>query len=390
VPVVSSRSPELAQKLNAVIGATVDFFADAARSDHSADLVGTIREYFIESDRAAVGPSAEMRDDIDDPDRFPSTGPRATLFWDAVSDLLVFRCIGMVDYWAALNESGAILPGEDLDQFRRPLIDDLTEANGFFNEGGLPVAGGSIDDPKLLVQKHMLRIADESASHVLSAWLGALGGFVPVRTPNRVMKVLRRFGRALHLDNLLDWAQRILDLALNKLHRVFGAGFDVIVEPVKSFLEKITGVREWITDSMFQIPHLQDQCNSAIDSINRQADAAQQLVKCADELKELSDRFEKWNKGIDIADESLEWGWRISVIHPPAAVALAAMRGVLSAGAFLIGRYHLDSPKLEFIPWGTHGVLFVLTAKGIAANPEVAGQPTGRRETPGGFGDPGF
>jgi len=205
------------------------------------------------------------------------------------------------------------------------------------------------------------------------------------------MKILRRFGRALHLDNLLDWAQRILDLALNKLRRVFGVGFDAIVEPVKSFLEKIAGIREWIADSMFQIPHLQDECDSAIDSINGEADAAQQNDRCVDELKELSDRFEKWNKGIDISDHSLEWGWRISVVHPPVAVALATMRGALAAGAFLIGRYHLDSPKLEFIPWGTHGVLYVLTGNGIPANPELPGQPTERRNPPpGGFGDDGF
>jgi hypothetical protein len=373
-----------------VIGATVDFLADTARGDHSADLVDKIREYYIESDRAAVRASAEITYDPDDPDPFPSTGPRATLFWGAVSDLLVFRCIGMVDCWAAVNESGAILPGEDLEQFHQALIDDLTEANGFFNEGGLPMAGGAMNDLDRITRQHILRIADESTSHVLSAGLGALGWVIPTRTPGRIMRVLRRFGRALHLDNLLDWAQRILDLALNKLHRVFGPGFDVIVEPIKSFIDKITGVRQWITDSMFQIPHLQDECNNAIDSINGQADAAQQQVRCLNELKEVSDRFEKWNKGIDIADHSLEWGSRISVIHPPAAAALATVRGVLAAGAFLIGRYHLDSPKLEFIPWGTHGVLFVLTGKGIDADPQLPGQPAGHRNPPGGFGDDGF
>lgn len=81
------------------------------------------------------------------------------------------------------------------------------------------------------------------------------------------MRVLRHVGRVVRLDKLLDWAQRILDLALIKLRRVFGTRFDVIVEPVKSLLEKIIGVREKIADSMFQLEDLRAECNNAIATI---------------------------------------------------------------------------------------------------------------------------
>lgn len=372
-------------KLDAVIGATEEFLELAVSGDHSADILGAIRQYYIESDVFAAGISTAIAADTD---RFSSTGGRARLFGAAVSDLLVFRCIGMMDYWAAVNESGAITAADDLSRFHGDLLADLRAARSAFDQPGGPVvAGGAANSLEVFAKKQVHDIADESASNVLGAALDLVGGVVPAGTSRTVIRVLHRFGRAAHLDHLLDWAQRILDLALNKLRRVFGPGFDAIVEPVNSFLRKFAVARGGISDGMFQVPSLLAKCDDEIEIINRENDA-QRIEGCWTELSRMSERFDNWSLGLDIAAVSLKWGSRISVVSPPVAIALTALKGVLAGGAFVIGRYYLDSPELDFLPWGTYGVLSVLQRKNSPSNPEPTDSPGQGRFR--GLGDGGF
>ena len=356
--------------MQAVIGATEGFLGTRGTAD-ADPVLAVVRLYFGRSDLFAAQASTAVVEE-DDADTFSPTGARAQLFWGAVSDLLVFRCIGLVDCWAALNQSDAVTAEADLAQFDQALSTDLGQARGSGEvvgralstaAGGAStstVAGGAEDDLWPYALRRIDEIADESTKHVLSATLGVLGGFIPSGTPTKAMRVLRGVGRVVRLDKLLDWAQRILDLALIKLRRVFGTRFDAIVEPVKSLLEKIVGVREKIADRMFQLENLRAECKSAIETIEGPDGTAAEEANCWNELETLKARFGNWSSGVDIADTSLEWGWRISVVSPPVAIALTAAKGVLAAGAFLIGRYHLDSPELEFLPWDTHGVLSVL------------------------------
>jgi hypothetical protein len=360
----ASESPTLASAGQAVINVTRDFLANEADADAVLDAV---RNYHGASDlfAAEVSVDAAEQDDIDS---FSPTEARSRLFWAAVSDLLVFRCIGLVDCWAALHEPGVVTTDDDLAQFGEALRADLEQAGVSFAEDVRPaLAGGAIDDLKDLACTTMNTIAEESMSHVLRAMSDVLGGLIPAGTPSKAMRVLRRVGRVLGLEKLLDWAKRILDLALIKMRRVFGAGFDAIVEDVTSFLDEIFKVRERIANSMFRLDHLWAECVSAIDVIEKH-ESAQQIDRRYDSLAALSGRFGSWSLGLDIADVSLKWGWRVSVVSPPVALALATVRSVLAAGAFLIGRYHLDSPELAFLPWGTRGVLSVLE-ESAAANP---------------------
>jgi len=352
----SSESSAFASAGQAAINATDGFLADTVSAD---DVLAAVRSYYRASDLFAAQISTDAAEE-DDADFFVPTEARARLFWGAVNDLLIFRCIGLVDCWAALSEIG-VTTDDDPGQFGPALRTDFREASASFVQSVVPrVAGGAGDDIEDHARQTMKRIADESTKHVLDATLGALGGLIPSGTPSKAMRILRHVGRVRGLDKLLDWAQRILDLALIKLHRVFGTRFDAIVEPVKSFLEKIVGVREKIADSMFQLEHLWAECKSAIETIKGPHGTLAKETSCWNQITALSTRFDNWSLGLDIADSSLKWGWRISVVSPPVAIALTAAKGVLAAGAFLIGRYHLDSPELEFLSWDTQGVLSVL------------------------------
>lgn len=391
----ASESPTLAGAMSAVIDETAHFLVTRGTEDETNPVLAVVRSYYEASDLFAARVSRAAAEQ-DDADSFSPTGARAQLFWGAVSDLLAFRCIGLVDCWAALNESRAVTADADPAQFGQALSIDLEQARGFGNvveralstaAGGAStstVGGGAEDDLGNLALHMIDEIADESRQHVLDATLGALGGFIPSGTPAKAMRVLRHVGRVHRLGKLLDWAQRILDLALIKLRRLFGTRFDAIVEPVKSLLEEIVGVREKMAEIMFQLEHLKDECKSVIETIEEPDDTGAQIARCWNELKTLKERFDNWSLGLDIADSSLKWGWRISVVSPPVAIALTAAKGVLAAGAFLIGRYHLDSPELEFLPWDTHGVLSVLQ-ENAPANPGPAGTP--RRTNKG---DDGF
>jgi hypothetical protein len=366
----AAGSPTLASQMQAVIGATGEFLGTRGTAD-AEPVLAVVRSYYEASDLFAAQASTAVVAE-DGADTFSPTGARAQLFWGAVSDLVVFRCIGLVDCWAALNESSAVTPGVDPAQFSDALSADLRQARGSGEviESFLPTAaggastytvgGGAENDLGGFVLGTIDKIADDSTKHVLSATLGALGGFIPSGTPTKAVRVLRHVGRVVRLDKLLDWAQRILDLALIKLRLVFGTGFDAIVEPVKSLIEKIVGMREKMAESMFRLKDLRAECESAIATIEAPGVASTKKTNSWNELTALKTRFDHWSLGVDIADTSLEWGWRISVVSPPVTIALTAAKGVLAAGAFLIGRYHLDSPELEFLPWDTHGVLSVL------------------------------
>ena len=350
-----------------------------------------VGSYYRSSDYFAAEVSTAAAEQ-DDADSFSLTGARVQLFWGAVSDLLVFRCIGLVDCWATLNESGAVTANTDPAQFGQALNTDMEQARGSGNvvervlttaaggAGSSTVAGGAGNDLGDHAFRTIDKIADESTKHVLSITLDALGGLIPSGTPSKAMRVLHHVGRVRHLDKLLDWAQRILDLALIKLRRVFGTRFDAIVEPVKSLLEKIVGLREKIADSMFQLEQLRAECKGLIETIEGLDGTITEQANCWNEVTTVYKRFDNWSLGLDIADTSLKWGWRISVVSPPVAIALTAAKGVLAAGAFLIGRYHLDSPELEFLPWDTHGVLSALQG-----NTQVP-----RRGGPPAKGDDGF
>lgn len=378
--VASEGSPALAEELHAVVSETREFLEVQGSMDHSAGILGQVQRYFRASDLFAAEVS------VDDSDRFIPTADRERLLWAAVADLLVFRCIGMVDCWAAVNDIYAdqSISVEDRDEFRPVLsaaLSEVLEAEGLFNQhGGSVATGGAGNDLRLAVQLKARRIADESASSVLSAVLDVPGGPVLSAVSNMAMRVLHRFGRARRLRSLLDWAQRMLDLALAKLRRVFGPGFDVIVEHVRPLVEKIAMARDKLADGLFQIPGLLKRCEEEILRISDQ-EADGRL----DDLNKISARFDRWNLGLDVAAVSLKWGWRIAAIAPPVGLAVAALRGALASGAFLIGRDHLDSPELAFLPLGTDGILSVLQGKGSAASPEVAGPAQ-----PRGFGDEGF
>lgn len=380
MPVFSSGSDDLMGSLDAVIGATRDFLELSAPSGQSAAVIDVIRTYYIQSDVFADGISLTISPDTD---RFSPTEARARLFGVAASDLLVFRCIALVEFLAAVNESRA-MTADELTQFRYALQEDLIAARRSFDRpGGTVVIGGAANQFEVFAHKKINEIAGESASNILGAALDLLGGFVPVKTPSTAARVLHRFGRTRHLDSLLDWAQRMLDLALNKLRRVFGPGFDVIIEPVKSLLNKFVGVRGQIADSIFQVPSLLAKCDREIENIQRDA---QRMQACWTELGDMSERFDNWSFGLDFASGCLKWGTRISVVSPPVAVALAAVRAALAAGAFVIGRYYLDSPELDFLPWGTYGALSIIQGKNTPSNPEPIDDP--RRAMI--QGDPGF
>jgi hypothetical protein len=246
----AAELPTLASQMQAVIGATAGFLESSGTADDADPILALVRNYFARSDRFAADVST-IAAEQDDADTFSPTGARAQLFWGAISDALVFRCIGLVDCWAALNESRTVTAEADPAQFREALGADLRRAkdHGDFVERALStaaggagtstVAGSAEDDLGGLANQTIKEIAGESADHVMSATLGALGGFVPAGTPTRAMRVLRRVGRIVHLDKLLGWAQRILDLAIIKMRRVFGTRFDAIVELLKPLLEKI-------------------------------------------------------------------------------------------------------------------------------------------------------
>jgi hypothetical protein len=186
VAVFSTGSPDLMGRLDAVIGATEEFLELTVSGDHSADTLGAIRQYYIESDVFAAGISTAIATDTD---RFSSTGGRARLFGAAVSDLLVFRCIGMVDYWAAVNESGAITAADDLSRFRGDLLADLRAARSAFDQPGGPVvAGGAANSLEVFAKKQVHDIADESASNVLGAALDFFGGVIPGGTSRTVIR----------------------------------------------------------------------------------------------------------------------------------------------------------------------------------------------------------
>jgi hypothetical protein len=353
----SSESPTFVSAAQAVIDSTDGFLANAVSAE---DVLVAVSNYYSASDFFAAQISADAAGE-DDADIFVPTDTRSRLFWGAVNDLLMFRCIGLVDCWAALNEVG-VTPDDDPDRLGPALRDDFELARASFVRDVVPrVTGGAGDDDlEYLAWRTMNKIADESTEHVLGATLGAVGALIPSGTPTKAMRLLRHVGRVPRLDKLLDWAQRILDLALIKQRRVFGTQFDAIIEPVKSLLEQIVGVREHVADRLFQLENLWTECKSAIEAIDGPDGTLTKNAKSWNELTALSTVFDNWSLGLDIADTSLKWGWRISVVSPPVAIALTAARGVLAAGAFLIGRYHLDSPELDFLHWDTHGVLAVL------------------------------
>lgn len=380
MPVFSTESDELMTSLDAVIGVTRDRLITPVPSAQSVALLNAIRTYYIRSDVFADGISLAISADND---RFSPTGPRARLFGAAAADLLVFRCIAVVELLAAVNESRAMTTDE-LVQFRQALLADLTAARESLDQpGGTVVAGGAADRIQVLAHKKIDEIAGASASNILGGALDLLGAIVPVQMPGSATRALRRFGRTRHLDGLLDWAQRILDLALSKLRGVFGPGFDVVIEPVKFFLDKYFGVRGQIANCIFQVPSLLAKCDREIEEI---PEGSQREQACSIELKEMSERFDMWSFGLDFASIGLKWGMRISAISPPVAAALAAVRAALTVGAFVIGRYYLDSPELDFLPWGTYGVLSVLQEKNSPSSPEPVDNPGQTINK----GDPGF
>jgi hypothetical protein len=323
------------------------------------NLVDAVRAYYENSDFLTV----DLTEPSADADRFASTGDRAKLFGAAVGDLLIFRSIGLLDFWAALRESGAAV-GDDLTPFQDFLGTELGARDNFQIYVLPRVSGGEgpyqpAAQLGTVVQEKVGYIAGESTSNVLSAVLGTLGGLVPANTPGHVVRTLHRFGRALHLDKLLDWAQRLLNLALDKLHRIFAPDFEPVLEPVKELLEGIIKVRDRLADRIFQLPRLTSQYQKAITTI-RDTEAEAQVGARLTTVVAVADRFNTWNLGFDVATVSLKWGWRISAISPPIALALASLRVALGAGAFLIGQYHLDSPELGFLPWDSKGVLTAL------------------------------
>ena len=84
---------------------------------------------------------------------------------------------------------------------------------------------GTLDDLESSLRKKIHRIASESTSNVLSAAASPLSAFIPNLEHRIVVRVLTRIGRVRRLDSLLDWGQRVLDLALNKLRHMFGSNF---------------------------------------------------------------------------------------------------------------------------------------------------------------------
>ncbi|HEX3781422.1 MAG TPA: hypothetical protein VHX38_17315 [Pseudonocardiaceae bacterium] len=183
-----------------------------------------------------------------------------------------------------------------------------------------------------------------------------VGGIIPCGISKSAMRALHHVGQFTGLDGLLACVDRTLVLVLEKLHAAFGSGFeDEIIKPVTSHLKKILMSKGKLTDYMFQVPDLLTRCDSAISSMPvGQIDARQVGIY------QMYVRFNKWNMGFDVAGTSLKWGSRIAVISPPIKIAFAAVQAALAAGAFLTGRHYLDSPRLNFLPLRTLGVLAIL------------------------------
>ena len=130
-----------------------------------------------------------------------------------------------------------------------------------------------------------------------------------------------RLGRIAHLDNLLDWAQRILNLALDKLRRLFGSGFDAVESAIGTLIDSVVKVRERIAGRLSG-PELLDRCDETIVGL-----PVEQVAGYLGALDRVRRNFDAWDLGFDVASTSLKWGWRISAVAPPVAIALASVRG---------------------------------------------------------------
>lgn len=317
--------------------------------ESSGDVLAAVEEYYLESDVAAARVRSELEDEVDV--ELNIDGPRRRLLLAAINDLSVFRCIGIVDTWAAAVSVSEVSDEQDtMLQYLRRDLDELAESLAML---GLPEVSGAAVAPTLVDSVHTVarRIADESTSNVLGAMLGSLQAVLPDSTSGRALRALHRLGRIAHLNRLLEWAQRILNLALDKVRWLFGAGFDAVEPLVRTRIDAIVKVREKVADTLFAVPSLLDRCERAISDLPMGQVPLRQAA-----LDNVSRGFNAWNLGFDIANISLKWGWRLSAVAPPVGAALAAARGVLGAGAFLVGQYYLDSPELGFLPWSSNGV----------------------------------
>jgi hypothetical protein len=169
-------------------------------------------------------------------------------------------------------------------------------------------------------------------------------------------------GRALHLDALLNWAQRLVNLALDKLRKLFGPSVDGVVRQANELVERTLHSRESLAFRMFALGHLREDCEPQFTKIAASDEPETLAAERRKAVDKVCASFKDWDRGLRLADSSVKWGGRLTVVHPPVALALRGLRVMLSGGAFLIGQYYLDSPDIR-LPWQTLGVYTRLSGR---------------------------
>ncbi|HEX3781423.1 MAG TPA: hypothetical protein VHX38_17320 [Pseudonocardiaceae bacterium] len=129
---IVAQAPGLSPSLDNVIDKAAGFVNDVGEGDYLTDeVVAAIGQYLEQS--ASV--------ETDNTTIFSSTDDQARLFNAANLDLLVLRCIGVVEFWAAVNEVGQNANASDRRLFREALNSALDEARDF-NQGDMRVIAG--------------------------------------------------------------------------------------------------------------------------------------------------------------------------------------------------------------------------------------------------------
>jgi len=343
-------------------------------------------------------------------------GLRSRLYWAAAADLLALRCVGIVecldalarvcsgDYGLSADEIQALLSSgrsmlfEELD-----LLDEDLNTRVIPGVLGLPEVNGAAMSAtaalESLADDTVARIIQETVSNITDAAFGALSGLVPMASHGflgrMIRKALKRIGVSVVLEELVELGDRVLTGAQAKLGKVFSPGLNVAIDKVKALLgsdvKALLGsdVRDRVGERLFEESTLLEQCHARI----AQMDAPQietspsellsigssnlpelHIVKkdplrlqiaiqaATDNLVAVAKRFDRWDKGIDVAAYSLKWGSRIAVLTPPAAATLASISLALAGGSACVGQYYLDWPDWQFILWKTNGVLRALSA----------------------------
>jgi hypothetical protein len=319
-------------------------------SERLADVLSSYNEVSVTADQSFVG---EEISEEDDP--FALGGARDRLFWTFVGDVAVFRCVGLYDMWCAAQQTDLPSGHEDeIEELRAFLASDLQELREQVSASVMPrVRGGQgalvVEDS---AKDKMRKISDDSTSNVLGAMFGALGGLIPNKTPGTVVRGIHRVVRGLHLGALLNRVEDLLNLAIGKLNKIFGPNLDPVLAQVRAWLDDVLKIKERVADWMFQTGDLANQIEQRLSTGG--CDEKTSL----DGLEHVYQRFESWSLGIQITNEGLRWGRRISSVAPAVRVALEGLRFALAGGAFLVGHYNLDSPTLPFpLPWRSRGLL---------------------------------